>query len=131
MNYRMERVNAALQREIGELITTKLLDPRVASLTSVTSVKTSRDLALATVYVSVLGTEEQQRETLKGLDSAANMIRGSLKSRIRMRTVPHLCFELDNTMARGAEVISLIDRVIEEREANRPLRVADQEESDT
>lgn len=124
MSYRMERVNATLQREIGDLIETKLLDPRINPFTSVTGVETSRDLAVATVYVSVMGTEEQQRETLDGLTSASNMIRSSLKSRVRMRTMPHLRFQLDRAMARGAEVIELLDRVIEEDEANRRRREA-------
>lgn len=115
MTHRMERVNATLQRELGHLITEKLVDPRIATLTSVTAVHTSRDLAVATVYVSVLGTDAERTETLEALEAASQKLRHVVRDRIRMRAIPRLRFRIDDTFDRTQPVLDLIDQVAEDR----------------
>jgi len=110
-NRRSERVSSTLKRELGLLITRTLKDPRLGKLTSVTNVNATRDLAKATVEVSVLGGSAEQDLTIQALTSASSKLRESLKSRVRMRRIPELHFELDRSIERGSELLTLMDEV--------------------
>ena len=110
-NRRSERVSSTLKRELGLLITRTLKDPRLGQLTSVTNVNATRDLAKATVEVSVLGGSAEQDLTIQALTSASSKLRESLKSRVRMRRIPELHFELDRSIERGSELLTLMDEV--------------------
>lgn len=107
------RVNHTIQRELGHLIE-GLSDPRLSPMTSVTAVEVNRDLSIAKVYVSVLGTDVEQEDTLIALRSAATRLRMEVSQRIVIRTMPKLTFIIDNTMQSGADMEQLIDRVMSE-----------------
>ncbi|MCH7739767.1 MAG: 30S ribosome-binding factor RbfA [Chloroflexi bacterium] len=111
---KIARVNSALKRELGKLITTWLLDPRVSKLTSVSRVTTARDLGRATVYVAVLGSDDEQADTLTALKSGRVALRHMLKDRIRMRNIPQLVFKLDNAQDEGADVLAILDEMAAE-----------------
>lgn len=113
MSYRIERVNALLRQEIGSVVADELKDPRISSIVSITRVETSRDLGFAKVYVSVLGSDQEKSDTLRALGSAAGFIHRSIRPNLRMRSVPHLAFYLDEAIERGAEMVAFIDKVIE------------------
>jgi ribosome-binding factor A len=107
------RVNHTIQRELGSLIE-ELSDPRLSPMTSVTSVDVNRDLSMAKVHVSVLGTEQEREDTLEALRSAATRLRMELSQRIVIRKMPRLSFYSDDTMQTGADMDQLIDRVMSE-----------------
>lgn len=113
MSHRIERVNALLRQEIGSVVAGELKDPRISSIVSITRVETSRDLGFAKVYVSVLGSDQEKSDTLRALGSAAGFIYRSIRPNLRMRSVPHLVFYLDEAIERGAEMVAFIDKVIE------------------
>ena len=71
MNYRMDRINSLLLREIGKIIIDDIKDPRISSLVSVMEVRTSKDLNLSKIYISVLGDIIVKNKTLKALNSAS------------------------------------------------------------
>ena len=114
MTRRMERVNFTLRKELGNLIAEEVSDPRLAELTSITSVDCASDLGKARVYVSVMGDEEVRRSSLEALRSASGRLRNLVKRRVRMRRIPYLEFIADSTLEDGAEILALIDRVKEE-----------------
>ena len=111
MTRRGERVNHTIQRELGVLIE-GLNDPRLSTVISVTAVKVNRDLSVAKVYVSVLGTDMDRSDAIDGLRSAANRLRMEVSKRIVIRTMPKLSFFSDDTLQTGADIDQLIDRVI-------------------
>ena len=113
MSHRIERVNALLRQEIGSVVADELKDPRISSIVSITRVETSRDLGFAKVYVSVLGSDQEKSDTLRALGSAAGFIHRSIRPNLRMRSVPHLAFYLDEAIEKGAEMVAFIDKVIE------------------
>jgi ribosome-binding factor A len=113
LNRRGERVNHTIRREIGPLIE-DLNDPRLSALTSVTSVDVNRDLSIAKVYVSVLGTDEEREQTLEALRSAATRLRMEISQRIVIRTMPKLTFIADTQLQSGADMDQLIDQAIAE-----------------
>ena len=107
------RVNHTIQRELGVLIE-ELSDPRLSPMTSVTGVEVNRDLSMAKVHVSVLGTEDEQQDTMAALRSAATRLRMAISSRIVIRKMPRLSFFIDHTMQSGADMDHLIDQVLSE-----------------
>ena len=111
---KIARVNSALKRELGKLITTWLLDPRVSKLTSVSRVTTARDLGRATVYVAILGSDDEKAETLTALKSGRVALRHMLKNRIRMRNIPQLVFKLEHAQDEGADVLAILDEIAAE-----------------
>lgn len=117
MPYRIERVNALLREEIGGVLAGELSDPRLSPMTSVTRVDVSRDLSFAKVYVSILGTDEEKAQTLQALKAASGFVHRTIRPNLRMRTVPHLAFYLDEAIEKGAEMLAFIDQVLEEDRA--------------
>lgn len=114
MTRRMERVNFTLRKELGNLIAEEVSDPRLAELTSITSVDCASDLAKARVYVSVMGDEQVRQSSLEALRSASGRLRNLVKRRVRMRRIPALEFMADSAIEDGADILALIDRVKEE-----------------
>ncbi len=103
-------INQEVQRELAMIIR-ELKDPRIGIMTSVMDSYVAPDLKTCKVYVSVLGDEETQKATMKGLNSARGFIRHELAERLNMRNTPELTFELDRSIERGVEMSKLIDEV--------------------
>ena len=112
MSQRTEKVQKLARRVLGEEIQA-LKDPRVGFAT-VTAVRLTRDLRHARVFVSVLGTPDEQNETMKGLRSATPHLRSELGRQIRMKYLPELTFELDHGVEDAERVESLLRRIHEE-----------------
>jgi ribosome-binding factor A len=101
------RVNTQLQAELAGLIRTELSDPRVAGVT-VTGVDVSPDMRQARVTVSLLGSDEQLKEAVKGLNHATGKLRFGLGKRMQLRTVPNLRFVPDVALREGDRISGLI-----------------------
>jgi ribosome-binding factor A len=87
-----------------------LKDPRIGFVT-VTGVRTTKDLSLATVYVSVLGSEEEQARTLDGLQSAHGVLQAQVARELGTRRTPVLTFEYDPAIERGVRLTKIIDEL--------------------
>ena len=111
MSRRIERVNVTLRRELGGLVRKIISDPRLAPITSITRVECSPDLGSARVYVSVMGGEEESERSVEALRSAAGLLRRRLRDSVLLRHLPRLVFLPDRTLADGAEMLALMDRV--------------------
>jgi ribosome-binding factor A len=114
-SHRLERINAQIQREIGELIQQHLRDPRLSEFVAVTEVSTAPDLKTSKIFVSSIGGEQDQEKTLTALNSASGFLRTALAKRIKMRYTPELHFVWDNSIEHGDRVLRLIDQVIQEK----------------
>ncbi|MFH1287702.1 MAG: 30S ribosome-binding factor RbfA [bacterium] len=107
---RLEKINSLLREEIGNIIQRDLKDPRVGFV-SVLEVKTSPDLREAKVFVSVFADEEKQKKTIKGLKNAAGFIHHEIKERLNLRHIPHIIFELDNSVENGSRILELMEKI--------------------
>lgn len=114
MTQRMERVQKLARQVLGELIH-DLKDPRIGFAT-VTSVKVTRDLRHARVFVSVLGSAEEQAATMEGLESAKPFLRGELGREMRLKYLPELVFELDHLEETAGRIEELLHKIHEEEE---------------
>jgi ribosome-binding factor A len=102
-------VNEAVRKVLSEALPT-LKDPRIGFVT-VTGVQTTTDLSQATVYVSVLGTPQEQERTLKGLQSAHGVLQTQVARELGTRRTPILTFEYDPAIERGVRLMKLIDEL--------------------
>jgi len=106
---RHDRLEDQIRGEVAGMISSELKDPRIG-FTTVTRVELSADLQHARIWVSVLGSEEAQRETLAGLGSATGYVRHEISRRLRMRRLPEFVFVLD----RGPEEAARIDTLLQQ-----------------
>src|SRR6185437_9946240 len=106
--HRNLRIAGEIRQEIGSMIAGELKDPRLAVFATVTEVRVSPDLKQARVYVGVVGTEEEQASTIKGLTSAAGFIRHELSERLQLRRSPELTFVLDRSDEYGQRIDELL-----------------------
>lgn len=104
---RRDRVASVLVREISNIVAHQIKDPRLGFIT-ITSVDLSPDLKNAIVYFSCL---DNKQRSLKTLNRAKGFIRSTLANRIRMRTVPEIEFEIDNSYEHGRKIDELIEKI--------------------
>ncbi|WP_062105036.1 30S ribosome-binding factor RbfA [Bacillus niameyensis] len=113
MSLRANRVGEQMKKELGDIIARKIKDPRVGFVT-VTDVQVTGDLQQATVYISILGDEDQKIDTLKGLQKAKGFIRSEIGHRIRLRITPEIEFELDESIDYGNKIESILRQLKDE-----------------
>ena len=102
---------------VSNIIDNHLQDPRIEGLISVIEVKMTPDLKNAHVYLSVLGaTVVSERKTFSAIEHAAGYIQSLLGSRIASKFCPHLSFHLDNRLKRSAEMMEIINDVLDQTE---------------
>jgi ribosome-binding factor A len=116
--HRSTRVAEAIKEEVGSILLHRLKDSRVQSeRVSVTNVEVSGDLRHATIFVSVLGEEDQKHDTMQGLKSASGFIRSEIGKHIKLRATPEVHFKLDDSLEHGANITALLNRISQERTA--------------
>ena len=98
------RINGEVQKVLSEIIRGEIKDPRISPLTSVVSVSVAPDLKTCKAYISVLGGEKAQQDTLKGLKSAEGYIRRELARTLNMRNTPEIRFVLDQSIEYGVNM---------------------------
>ena len=105
--HRQEKLGELIVVEVSDLLRTRVKDPRVG-FASVTHVEVSGDIRHAKIFVSVMGNEEEQKETMKALRHASGFLRHELAGRLTLRYMPELDFRLDKSIEKGAQVLNLI-----------------------
>ena len=106
------RINGEVQRALAEIIRGESKDPRIAPMTSVVAVEVAPDLKTCKAWISVLGDEKAQEDTLAGLESAEGYIRGQLARIINLRNTPQLQFIMDQSIAYGVNMSKRIEEVV-------------------
>ncbi len=109
--HRLERVAEAIREVASETILFELRDPRVKNVT-VTRAEVSADLQHGKVYVSVMGTSQEQKLCLHGLQHAAGFVQSKLASRLKTRFTPQLTFILDEGVKKSIEISRLIHEAL-------------------
>jgi ribosome-binding factor A len=107
---RKQRVSRLLKEEISRLLAREVKDARIGHVT-VTDVEVSSDLKHAKVYFQAAGGDAGNREALEGLTSAAGFLRSRLGRELRIRRIPELRFEVDETEQRATRIHQLLSEV--------------------
>ncbi len=104
---RADRLGDLIQREISDILQRRIKDPRIGFCT-ILRVDVSRDLRHAKVFVSIMGTQDQQKDTLAGLKSATGFIRREIGRRIMLRHTPEIVFRIDRSVDHSIRIAQLI-----------------------
>lgn len=110
-NTRISRINDEILKELSQILSFELKDPRIGVMTSVTRVDTTADLKFCKVYYSVLGNDDDKKNVASGLKNANGFMRHLLAERINLRHTPELIFKLDESLEYGVRMSKLIDEV--------------------
>lgn len=113
--YRQNRIDEEVRRELGAVIRI-LKDPRIADIVSVVQVEVTKDLRYATAYISVMGGEKAEEDTLKALKAAQGFVRREIGNRLNLRAVPEFIFKIDHSIAYGAHINQVLKNVMGEEE---------------
>ena len=105
------RINGEVRRVLSAIIQNEIKDPRIHPMTSVVEVEVAPDLKSAMAYISVLGDEQAQKDTLEGLRSAEGYIRRALARTVNLRNTPEIRFIMDQSIEYGVHMSKLIDDV--------------------
>ena len=117
-----------IKQEISQMLLHGIKDNRVGiSMVSVTDVDVSGDLQHAKVFVSIYGSDQVRSETMAGLRSATGYVRGELGHRMRLRRTPEVLFIEDRSLERGTEIISLLNKLSQERQKHQTEDIVHQE----
>jgi len=106
---RIDKINEEVRRNLAEVIR-ELKDARIPMMTSVVSVEVTNDLRYAKAYISVMGSEEEQKKALEGLKSAAGFVRREIGRRVDLRYTPEFIFVLDHSIEHGAHIDALLKK---------------------
>ena len=117
------RINGEVLKELSNIIRGEIKDPRIHPMTSVVAVEVAPDLKSCKAYISVLGDEAAQKDTLAGLKSAEGYIRTKLAHTVNLRNTPQIRFILDQSIEYGVNMSKLIDDVNKD-----VVRAADEEQ---
>jgi ribosome-binding factor A len=114
MTDRTRRLDELLREEISTIVAREIADPRIGFVT-VTDVEVSPDLRHASVWVSVIGNDEERRQTIRALGRAMPFVRHRL-GQLRLKRIPELHLREDRTAERGTRVMRILDDLEEGRD---------------
>jgi ribosome-binding factor A len=113
---RPERLAEQIKEEVSLIIAGEVEDPRVGFVT-VTEARVTPDLKHAKIYVSVLGTDKEVKESLAALKHAAGFIRTQLGPVLRMKRTPELHFVYDGTTETASRIEELLSEEVRKAQA--------------
>lgn len=117
---RTDRLNSLLKEVIAEVIMREVRNPKINTLVTVKKVDISKDLHNAKVYISLLGSETERKQTLRALQSAAGFISVQAAKKVVMRYFPHLTFHLDDTLDDEIRINTLLEKIHDEQNKRKP-----------
>jgi ribosome-binding factor A len=117
---RVIRLNSLLKEVLSEVIRKEVRDPRLGGIITVTSVDITKDLHHAKVYISVIGSPEQKKQSIEALQSAAGFIGVNASKKVVMRFFPALTFKLDESVDTYMAIDSLLVKIQQEQKARQP-----------
>jgi ribosome-binding factor A len=101
-----------IQQEVSLMISRHMKDRRVGFVT-VTGAQMSPDLRHAKIFITMMGSEDEKKESLEALNHAAGWIRHELGQKIRMKFLPDIIFLTDTSQDYGERIDKLIDDIRE------------------
>jgi len=109
MKFRIKRVSEVIKRELGEIIPKEVSFQ--AKLVTIQHVDLTPDLKQCHVYVSAIGTKEEQQAAIAALVAHRKELQHALSRRVIIKYTPHLNFQLDDSIVRGNRVIDILQQI--------------------
>tara|TARA_Y100001980_G_C14282126_1_gene116220 strand:- start:11 stop:352 length:342 start_codon:yes stop_codon:yes gene_type:complete len=105
---RVPKVEDFLKKEISQIISLQVRDPRYKFL-NIVDVKCSSDLSIATVFYTIIDGDISDSPDNKSLEKFASMIRSNLSKFMQIRRVPKLIFKYDKSLERYNDITTLLN----------------------
>ena len=118
---RIQRIATLIKKEVAEMLIREVKDPRIGMVT-ITGVAVSKDLRIAHIYYSALGSEKQIQDSAIGLRQAAKFIQREIGRRIRMRYTPAIDFQFDHSLEYGSHIDKILKDLSLPKEEEIPER---------
>ena len=115
----LARLEARIQERAAYCLQFEINDPR-STFVTITRVELAEDATRGKIYWSCLGSDADRRKTEAMIEGAAGFIQRQVARVLDTRTVPHLAWEYDESIARAAELDRLIDQARRNDESIRP-----------
>lgn len=109
---RIEKVEALIKHAISDMLLQEISDPRIGFAT-ITNASLTKDLKIAKVYYSVLGSEEEKKKTAEGLKSAVGYIKKIIAQNLKLRFTPEIIFIADDSPEKAIEMDKLFEKLKE------------------
>ncbi len=110
---RLKKLTIDIKREISFIINTELKDPRIGFVT-ITGTKLSADCKYLDIYLSIMGKEEDRRNSLEILRGCVGFIKKKISGRIRLKNIPDLKFIYDDSIDRGMRISKILETINKE-----------------
>lgn len=121
---RLGRISQEVKKALSEAIFFELKDPKISTVLTLSEVRVSNDLSYTDVYVSVMGSDWDQRQTLEGLENAQGFLKNYLAHHVKIRQIPELRFHLDDSIEHGMYMDKLIAETMRKDAENQAARGA-------
>lgn len=108
---RNKRISEEIRKVVSDLLLRGLKDPRISKFTSVTDVKTTRDLRYAYIFISVYDPKANRKETVEALNRAKGYIRSELGKNIDLRYTPEPIFKEDDSVDNAMHIQDILKKV--------------------
>ena len=112
---RIEKLQELIKQETSKMLLYDIKDPRIGFVT-VTDVEMTGGLREAKIFVSIMGNEEQIKDTMKGLQSALGFVRREIGKRIRLRFTPEISFAPDKSLDYSEHIQKILLQIERERD---------------
>jgi ribosome-binding factor A len=110
---RQKRVSELIKREISVILQQEMQDPRIGFVT-VTKVVVSQDIKHAKILISIFGDDTAKKTSMEAITSSMGRIKGMLASRVKLRYMPTIQFQLDTSIEYSAHINDVIFRLKKE-----------------
>lgn len=110
MTTRQEKLVGLLKEEVSDILRREIKDPRLGFFT-VIDAEISADLRHAKVFVSIMGTEEERKQSMEVLKHAQHFVRQEFGKRVRMKVLPEIQFVKDESVDRGVRMLELLEEI--------------------
>jgi ribosome-binding factor A len=108
---RNRRISEEIRKVVSDLLLRGLKDPRISKFTSVTDVKTTKDLRFTYIYISVYDPKANRAETVEALNRAKGFIRNEIGKAIDLRYTPEPIFKEDDSVENALHIQNLLNGV--------------------
>jgi ribosome-binding factor A len=125
---RQIQVSDEIQQIVSVLMQREMKDPRIGFAT-VTQVEVTSDFKYARIYVSVMGTPQEQKDTMAAFTSARGWFRRELAHRMTIRAVPELTFKLDTSIEYSDNISRLLNE-LKEAESQKEIIIEQESEAE-
>ena len=113
---RIIRISEEIRKEVSDIILNDLKDPRISGMISITKASVTKDMRYAKIYFSVLGGPEDKKHILEGLKNAAGFIRKEIGHRMKLRYIPEMIFEVDDSIEYGFKISNILKQITPKKE---------------